>query len=252
MTKSVATKSSGAVQPWMENMERDSGKGVSSRQEDNLIPMMRILQALSPQVNSRNPAYVKGAEAGVIFVRGLPSPVMSGEEGVIFQPCHFTKKWVEWVPRAQGGGLVDRYDDCPADAVFKENKEGKKVWVRPNGNEVVETRYHSGYLIDDDSVVPVVLPLSSTGHSFSKEWMLSFNMKKTPLGKKAPSFAYLYRLTTKPRANASGEWFTWSFEDAGMVQSEEEYNRGRDLHDAIAEGTKAFDETREDHDDTVV
>lgn len=245
MAKNVTKTSSGLPASVAEAMEEDAGRGVSTRQEDNLIPMMIILQAQSPQVIKRNPAYVEGAEAGSIFVRGLPEPLF-GEEGVLFQPCHFTKKWVEWVPRSKGGGLVDRYDDRPEDAELRENEEGKKTWIRPNGNELVETRYHSGYIHLGDQRIPVVIPLSSTGHSFSKEWMLSMNMKRTPQNKTAPSWAYLYQLSTRVRSNAAGEWFAWGFKDAGAVSSIEDYQIGRTLNEAIEGGAKQFDESQED------
>ena len=35
--------------------------------DDMLIPRLRILQALSPQVSKADGAYIKGAEAGCIF-----------------------------------------------------------------------------------------------------------------------------------------------------------------------------------------
>lgn len=245
-SKNVVPLKSG-LPAWAKEMEADAGKGVSTRAEDNLIPMMRILQSQSPQCLKQKPEYIKGAEAGNIFIRGALSPVVDGEEGVIFQPCHFTKKWVEWVPRKQGGGLVERYDEKPDDCVLTENDDGRKVWVRPNGNEVVETRYHTGILHINDDRFPVVIPLSSTGHSFSKEWMLSMNMKKTPQGDKAPAWAFLYRLTTKPRSNAAGDWFAFGFEDLGVVSTLEDYQAGRDLFNAVDSGAKKFDEHREEH-----
>lgn len=246
-TKAVALKTVGGVPAWAQNMEADAGKGVSTRAEDNLIPMMRILQSLSPQVLKQKAEYIKGAEAGNIFVRGLPEPVINGDEGVFFQPCHFTKKWVEWIPRDQGGGIVERYDEKLEEAeLYEDPKTGRKTWMLPNGHELVETRYHTGILHFGDERMSVVIPLSSTGHSFSKAWMLAMNMKKTPGGRKAPAWAFLYQLITVPQSNAKGDWFTFSFKDAGMVPSEEDYEAGKSLFAAVDTGAKQFDEHRDE------
>lgn len=234
---------------WASKMDADAGKGLSQKAEDNLIPMARILQSLSPQCLKQKPEYIPGAEAGFIFVRGAPQPIINGDEGMVFQPVHFCKKWVEWVPRDAGGGLVERYDEMPADATMHEERgTGKKTWIRPNGNEVIETRYHTGIIhLPDGGRFPVVLPLSSTGHSFSKEWMLSMNLKKTPSGGKAPSYGYLYRLTTIPRSNAKGDWFVFKHEDLGAVELEQDYDAGRDLYNAVSSGEKQYDEVQEHH-----
>jgi hypothetical protein len=49
-------------------LEEDSGAGLENfTTEDMQIPFIRILQALSPQLNKQDPLYIKGAEQGDIF-----------------------------------------------------------------------------------------------------------------------------------------------------------------------------------------
>ena len=63
-------------------MEKDAGKGVSTAQEDNLVPLIYVLQANSPQVNKRDERYIEGAEPGDFWLRNAPQPIVKGAEGV--------------------------------------------------------------------------------------------------------------------------------------------------------------------------
>lgn len=260
MAKAVATKKTHAVAPGTagalpahlaSKMAEHAGKGVSTDQADNLIPLIYVLQPLSPQVNKRNPAYIKDAEPGDIWLRNYQDPIVKGEEGIIFQPCFFSKDWVEWVPRDDGGGFVARHDELPKDAKLIEDDKGRKKYVRPNGHEVIETRYHAGYVYTDTGPVGYVIPLTSTGHTVSRDWMFRMNNKQLPSGEKAPSWAFLYRLKTKERSNAAGTWFTYEIQEEGWVQTEEDLDRGFQLHNAFATGAKKaeHDVARDDDSD---
>jgi hypothetical protein len=86
-----------------------TGQGLSQAADDNLVPLAYILQKLSPQVESKKAEYIPGAKAGR---SGSSRPAWSTRtrreqsEGIIVQPCHFSKWIMEWIPRDQGGGLV--------------------------------------------------------------------------------------------------------------------------------------------------
>lgn len=240
MTENLPTTTTAAGLPaeLAEQMLADAGRGVSTAREDNIVPLIYILHPLSPQVNKRNSDYIDGAEGGSIWLRNAPTPIVSGEEGILFQPCHFSKDWVEWVPRDNGGGFVGRSDNVPADAERREDpKQPAKVrFIRPNGNEVIGTRYHIGFVyLPSGLVLPYVIPMSSTGHTVSRQWMVMMNAR-TIGGRIAPSWAGIYRLKTKERSNAAGTWFTWDVQDAGWVQSAEDYARGRTLNASFEAG----------------
>ena len=94
----------------------DAGAGLSTAAEDNLVPMMRILQTLSPQAKANNPDYIPGAKPGDIWLRNSDYPPISGAEGILFQPCYFSQDYVEWIPRSAGGGLVARHAALPTEA----------------------------------------------------------------------------------------------------------------------------------------
>lgn len=250
-TKEVAKTSGGAVPAFLaEAAAADAGKGTSSDADDNLVPLIYILQAQSPQANKRNPDYVEGGEAGAIWLRNSGLPAISGETGILFQPCHFYKDWVEWVLRDNGGGFAGRHDDKPEEAVETPDQKdpSRTRWMLPNGNEVVETRYHIGNVYIEEvnadgevvltgQVFPYVIPMTGSAHTASRAWMFLMNSKKLPGGAaSAPSWAALYRLGTKLRTNKKGEWMSWDIADAGWVQSLDDYNRGTALNAAFASG----------------
>jgi hypothetical protein len=238
----LATTQDPAVPAFLgDKVAQDAGKGVSTLAEDNLVPLIYILQAQSPQCNKRSPDYVEDAESGSIWLRNSGLPAINGEDGMLFQPCFFQKDWVEWIPRGQGGGYVGRHQEKPSEAVEKNidpQNPDKMAWVLPNGNTVVETRYHIGYVfLEGGRKMPYVIPMSSSAHTASRGWMFLMNSRMVG-DAKAPSWAGLYRLKTKEKTNKSGTWFTWDITDAGWVQTEQDYIQGAELHESFAIGER--------------
>jgi hypothetical protein len=226
----------------------DAGKGVSTDQSDNLIPLIYVLQPLSPACNKRDPAHIEGAEPGALWLKNSAHPIVDGETGIVFQPCYFSKDWVEWVPRENGGGFAGRHPTLPKEAKeHRDPKNPQKVkYVMPNGNECIETRYHAGFVLTPQGPLPYVIPMSSTAHTASRQLMFMMNSKQMN-GKKLPSWACTYRLKTKQKSNAAGTWFTWAIEDEGYVSSLEQYNLGKSLFDAFNTGAKTAAEEDATH-----
>ncbi len=224
----------------------DSGKGVSTDQADNQVPLIYVLQPLSPQVDKRDPRYVEGAEAGDIWLRSSPNPIVKGDVGVLFQPCSFWHDVGEWIPRDDGGGFVARHKTMPASAKKTEDPRNPQLvkYRSPDGNELVETRNHAGYALTEDGPLPYVLPLTSTGHSASRAWMFMMNSQRGPDGAKPPSWACVYRLKTVQKKNKKGSWFVLVAENGGdhgqtrWVDTVEDYERGSALYEAFASGQK--------------
>lgn len=249
---SVATTPSNQVPDFLrDQVKQDAGHGVSTKAEDSLVPLIYILDAKSPQCDQNDPRYIPGARAGAIWLRNFSDPIIDGNTGFLFQPCYFSKDWVEWVPRERGGGFVGRFpwnDETefgqPAVAEQKPHPENPKKmrWMLPNGNEVKETRYHSGYVIlEDGRPLPFVIPLSSTGHTVSRNWMFTMMSKRTETGEIIPSYACLYRLTTRQRSNVQGKWYSFEVSDQGFVKSTPDYERGKALFKAFETGEKMAD-----------
>jgi hypothetical protein len=230
--------------------EQYAERGVSFKQEDQLIPLIYVLQALSPQVERRGDNYIEGAEAGDFWLRNSLNPIRNGEEGIEAIPVDMVRTWIEWLPNR--GGFVTRHNEPPGDMVAKmirtDDGREREVMVRGNGNLIVDTREF--YLIVEGD--PYVFPCSSTKHTFARSWQTMWHRFKHPkTGKILPAFAHKYRICTVPQSNALGKWFGLKFEDSGR-SSLDELKLGIAFSDAIISGEKkaeapiASGETKED------
>lgn len=233
-------------------MAADAGKGVSTSIEDNIVPLVYILQALSPQVNKKKEEYVQGAEAGMIWFRGTKK-VLKGEDGLLVVPCGLVKSWIEWQPNR--GGFVGRHDYIenepnkgrPADAKFVTDAQNpkKKFWQLPNGNTLTETREHAVIALDVfDSPKPFVIPMSGSGHGASRAWMTKQQKTVTVNGVdyRAPSYAFLYRMKLKFNSNDQGDWYMWDVIDENDVPTRVTdptlYKMARQLTEDFEKGKK--------------
>lgn len=221
-TKAVATRQSAEVdQAQIDEMNQmmmaHAGKGVSTAVEDNIVPLIYILQSNSPQVQKKGEHYVPGAEAGHIWFRGTKTTV-DGEKGILAVPCCMNKCWVEWLP--DRGGFVARHDKRPAEAVLTTDPQNpkKKSWKMPNGNSVVETREHVVIVVDEslDRPAAFVIPMTGSGHGASRAWMTKQTQKVIPgTDIPAPAYGYIYNMKLQFRTNDQGDWFMWDVVDAG-------------------------------------
>lgn len=244
-------------------LNEDTRGGQSHDQADNLVPLIYLLQPLSPQVMKGDAARITGAEAGDIWLRNAEPPIVKGETGLLFQPCYFYKDIVEWIP--DRGGFAGRHDiSCLPNIELKkgwtgtlsdvkaipddENPNAPPRYVRSsNNNEVVETRYFVGYVYPENSngqPMPFIIPLASTGHSFGKTWMFLINSQTLPNGKPCEaSWKFFYRLKTTMKTNAKGSWYMYTVQKERMAKTLEEVKRGAALCVAFEAGEKKIDDS---------
>jgi hypothetical protein len=212
--KTVETQLPAEMDEYLALTEQYAERGVSFKAEDQLVPLIYVLQALSPQVEKRGDNYIEGAEAGDFWLRNSLDPIRNGEEGIEAIPVDMFRTWIEWLPNR--GGFVARHNEPPGDMVARtirgDDGSEREVMMRGNGNLVVDTREFY-IMVDGD---PYVFPCSSTKHTFARSWQTMFHRFKHPTtGKILPAFAHKYRLSTVPQSNVKGKWFGLKFEDAG-------------------------------------
>ena len=240
-----ATLTPSAAPAFLTKYEEHRGRGVSYAAEDRLVPFIRLLQPGSPELKPKNEKFVREAEMGDIYFKNRSPEIIKADEGIIVQPCAYQKSWVEWVPRAKGGGFVARHDKRPSDTEERPNPEDPtkvRLYRKSTGNEVIETRYE--YVRYRGA--PYVISFTSTGHTVWKEW----NEIMINLSGKDASFARLYKLTPKLRTRNEYEWFVYTVEDAGWVTSEDEYLEGAKLEESVRSGLKVADEDVHDEEAT--
>lgn len=245
-------------------MEEHAGEGISTNPNDFLISMVYILQPLSPQVLRDSEAHIEGAEPGHIYLKNALNDPLQGD--IWFQPCHHYRKWVEWIPRKQGGGFVASYDH-PGSQVpplelkaqpFRDPENPKALRWKINGsNDLVDTQYYVGHILEEDGSNPreYIIALASSGHTFGKQLMTAAKDRLAPSGRQAPLWASMYRIVTKMKSNQAGEWYVFDFPDSkgdpeGVVRwvPQDVFTKGRQLRDAFSAGQVRADYASQEGD----
>lgn len=248
--KAMALIQGAVPEDLVKSAQEMAGQGVSMAAEDTLIPILAVLQPLSPQVTKGDAKRIEGAEAGHLLLTAT-GQLFAGETGLLFQPTNLTKAVVEWIVRDQGGGggqgFVAAHAEMPKDAIEVANPQkpdGRKIWMTPDKKHVfIDTRYHYGHIIDPDTgqLMQAVIPFSSTGHTVSRAWNTLMKSQRVPDGMGgtviAPSWFQAYRLTTVRKQNASGTWYVIKAEAAGWL-NQALREQGKLLHDSVLAGDK--------------
>ena len=182
--------------------------------EDYAIPFIRVLQSGSPQLKKSNGKYIEGAAQGMMF-NTVTNQLYDGDEGLLVVPCAYTKKYIEWVPRDAGGGIVNA--DHTADILKECTQNDKKKYMLANGNEVQETAQYFAMIVNnEEEPEEALLSFTSSGLGFSRRWnsMLRTARVKNSAGDMvlAPMFANIYRIKTVEQSNDLGSWYGFTAE----------------------------------------
>lgn len=189
--------------------EQYAGEGLEDLSaEDKGLPYVDILQPLSPEVDE-----IEGAKAGMI-VNKATKEVVDGDKGIRFVPACRDHVYTEWKPRDSGGGLVATHQIDDPVVVEAKSKQRFGKHLLPNGNELIETYYLYGIILDDeDTPSPAVISFTSTKIGPLKTLLTRADaiMIKTPNGRKfkAPLFGHVWRLRTEKKKKDNYTWYNW-------------------------------------------
>src|SRR5215469_5381139 len=112
-------------------------KNTQFEKDELVIPRLKILQPLSPEVQEGTSQYVEGAKAGM-FYNTASGKLTSGQEGMIICVVAHQKQVIEWVPREEGGGMVKNWG----------LDEGWKALCEPNMRDSFRPVTRDGHQID--------------------------------------------------------------------------------------------------------
>lgn len=227
-----------------------SGEGVDYDTSELQIPFVRVIQALSPQIKKNDSAFIKGASQGDAF-NTVTGDYWNGEEGFEVVPCLQQTKYLEFIPRDQGGGGFVGELSADDPNIARATRTGGKE-ILPNGNELVKSDQHYCMLIGSDGLYqPVIVDMKSTQLSVSRRWKTQIAMLKVKDAQgvlKTPAlFGTVWRLTTVEQSNDMGTWYNWSVEKVKMIDDEALIQEAINFRKSIQKGeAKAV---VEDHDD---
>lgn len=210
-TAMVSADTMGALAQYQESFTRD----------DVQLPFIRILQDNSPQVKKQDAAYIKGAEAGLLFNTATGELYDAQEKGLLVVPVKYTRSITEWIPRSQGGGFVADHGpnlELLNSAEKIENAEGAVRLTLPNGHELVDSALYYVLVLREDEdgeivgVEQAAITMSGMSWKAARQWNTKASMLvlTTPDGQKLrnpPLFVAAWRLFAEYTKNEKGTFF---------------------------------------------
>lgn len=239
MANEVATAKNTALSAeLLDDMMLDAGEGAAFSADEMQIPFVRLLQALSPQLNKKKAEYIDGASSGDAF-NNVTGQYWDGEKGLTVIPCYQTTKYLEFTPREMGGGF--RGEINPNNPVLQQTTRSGSKEILPNGNELVKSDQHFCLIVDEDGgFQPAVVDMKSTQLKVSRRWKTQIAMQKVTLpdGRKVtpPVFATMWKLRSVEESNDQGSWSNWAVEKVGLVEDRNLYQEARTFRKSIEAG----------------
>ncbi len=240
MGNAVAKKKSAELSTdVMDDILEFAGEGASFDSSEMQIPFVRILQAMSPQLKKRESDYIQGSEQGDMF-NNVTMELFTGEKGIVVVPCFQTVKYLEFIPRDQGGGFQGEIS--ATDSVLRKTTRSGAKEILPNGNELVKSDQHFCLVVGEDGMTqPVVIDMKSSQLKVSRRWKTSIGLQKIKHPKtgqmvKPPCFATQWKFTTVEESNDQGTWFNYHIEKVGLVQNRDLMLEAKAFRDSIAAG----------------
>jgi hypothetical protein len=216
-----------------------AGEGAAFDSSEMQIPFVRLLQALSPQLNKKKAEYIEGASAGDVF-NNVTNQYWDGEAGITVVPCFQTTKYLEFVPRDMGGGFKGEIH--PNDPILQQTMRSGSKELLPSGNELVKSVQYFCFIVEDDgSYQPVVVDMKSTQLKVAKRWNTQIAMQKvknpkTGELKTPPVFATMWKLRSVEESNDQGSWNNYQVEKVGLVESRDLLLEAKAFRDSIMAG----------------
>jgi hypothetical protein len=177
-TTAVATKAEAALLAIQDEFAGMGFEGTTAK--DLAIPFISILQSNSPQVEDDSP---KGSKPGMLY-NTVTQELIPGSQGFVFQPVYLEDTFVEWVPRDSGGGFVAAHDansEVVKAAEAARGTDRTKKLLMSNGNELIQTSYAYGLILDKDGKETTgftVISFTSTKLKVFRKWRTALFMIK--------------------------------------------------------------------------
>jgi len=207
-------------------MNPESSRGSENVDSNDVqIPRISVVQALSPQVDKDDPAYIKEAQVGDIL------NVLTGElypDGLEFVPVFFEKDHLVWKTRKAGGGLVARCENEVEAAKLADTDANYEYVMSPN---------HICILLgpDREPLNEVAIPMAVSKHKVSRRFNSLIRLNG------GDRFSRIYKLTSVSDENSAGEKYkNLHVENIEGWAPEAVYLAAEALYDQIQDGTKKY------------
>lgn len=200
MAKAIAPKAPTQVAVFSEAPQVDGtgrgSEGVST--QDLVIPRLEIIQDLSPQRKKSDPAYIEGAEEGMMFNTVTKELYPTG---VTIVPVLFRKEYIVWKLRKKGGGFQGTFPTMEQAEALRTSLDN------PDDYESVDT--HQNFCL-------LVRPETTADDPVVDEVVISFAKSKAKIGRQLNSIIKMrggdrwssaYRIEVVPATNKNNDAF---------------------------------------------
>jgi hypothetical protein len=219
----------------------DAGTGNEAvGRDDIIIPRLQIVQALSDEHKPKKAKYIEGAEEGSVFNTATRRLY---DQPLIIVPVAYRRRYIEWVPRAKGGGLVDPTHDESIMNKTVVNEQGS--FMLDNGNEIVDTPENYVLVVVGDQYEQAVMSMAGSKARIARRWntmIKDLRIKNPQTGKmiNPGRFYGAYEFKTVMEENDRGDYYNWDFKYAGPTLAlpdigAEVYRACRAFHQLIDE-----------------
>lgn len=223
------------------------------RREDLMMPFIKVLQKLSPELDETEVKFMEGAKPGD-FCHTALEEYYSGADGILMVPVAYTINYTAWRPRDEsgGGGLVQDYGSDPS-CLEGCTRNEKKQLVDENGNLIVTSGLYYAYIVVNDQntvtgkrIEQAIIQMASTQLKKSRRLNAKIEhyrhvveTKDGPVQVKVPMYFHVFKLTTVPEQNDQGKWMGYKIDPVGNVR---DYEWGSLVWDKAKELKSLYDE----------
>jgi hypothetical protein len=192
--------------------------------DDMIIPRIELIQALSPVRKKSDPAYIEGAEEGMLY-NNVTRTLYGTEVTVV--PVYYTKQFLVWKDRKAGGGGSNGFRGAFAS---KELADRAIAELAEEALEVSDTAQHFVLVRNGEDWQEAVISMAKSKVKVSKRWNSLMRLSNTD------SFSRAYKLSATTETNARNEsYFNFNVAALGFV-NKELYERAEKLYETIRTG----------------
>ena len=218
--------------------EADANKGAQNiSQEDLALPFLKVLGQLSPEINSRDAKYIKGAQPGMIL-NTVTADYYDGEKGINVLPVFYKRQYIEWQDRGASMGAPVAIHEVDSDLLSKVTRDKSNKDRLPNGNYLENTASHFVILMGDTPTTALI-SMKATQLKISRKWnsmMMGIKMQGKSGLFTPPTYSHIYNLKTVQQSNDKGTWFGWDVSKVGPVQDKSVYDIAKNFAERVGKG----------------
>ena len=229
-------ENAGAVATTMFEADANAGSQNIS-QEDLALPFLKVLGQLSPEINTRDAKYIKGAQPGMIL-NTVTGEYYDGEKGIQVLPVFYKRQYIEWQDRGESMGAPVAIHEVNSDLLGKVTRDKSNKDRLPNGNYLENTASHFVVLLGETPTTALI-SMKATQLKVSRKWnsiMMGIKMQGKNGLFTPPTYSHIYKLKTVQMSNDKGTWFGWDVSKVGPIEDKSVYAIAKNFAERVSKG----------------